>query len=225
MVRHKNTIKNRREIIRKLRRDIVKASYLAGACHIGSALSCVEIIYDIYCKMRPKDIFVFSKASGAAALYAVLAEWDYFNHNVIHLYLQMYPLASRRVPGVAVDSGSLGHGLPQALGMALADRTRNIYVLLSDGELEEGTTWECLLFKKKHKLNNVKIYVDHNGFQACGKVKDILSIPWDFLKKQGVKVVKTIKGKGVDFMENDNRWHYFNLDEETYAKAIRQLAD
>ena len=96
---------------------------------------------------------------------------------------------------------------------------------MSDAEIQEGTTWESLLFKKQHKLNNLKIYVDNNEFQACGRIKNILSIPWDFIKSMGVKVVKTIKGKGVSFMENNNDWHYFNLNEDTYKEAIRQLSD
>ena len=210
---------------RKLRREIIEASYKANACHIGSALSCVDIIWNIYNKMGKDDLFVFSKASGVAALYVVLAEKGYFPKSKVAYYLKKYPLASRKVPGVMVDSGSLGHGLPMACGMALADKKRKVYCLMSDGEMDCGTTWESLLFKKQHKLNNLKIYVDANEFQACGKTKDILDIPWDFIKSMGVKVVKTIKGKGVSFMENDNSWHYFNLDENTYKEAIRQLSD
>lgn len=209
----------------KLRREIIEASYKAHACHIGSALSCVDIVLDIYNKMGKDDIFVFSKASGVAALYVVLAEKGYFPKSKVAYYLKKYPLASRKVPGVTVDGGSLGHGLPMACGIALADKKRKVYVLMSDGELQCGTTWESLLFKKQHKLNNLKIIVDANEFQACGKIKDILDVPWDFLRSMGIKVVKTIKGKGVSFMENNNDWHYFNLDENTYKEAIRQLTD
>ena len=209
----------------KLRREIIEASYKAHACHIGSALSCVDIVLDIYNKMGKDDIFVFSKASGVAALYVVLAEKGYFPKSKVAYYLKKYPLPSRKVPGVTVDGGSLGHGLPMACGIALADKKRKVYVLMSDGELQCGTTWESLLFKKQHKLNNLKIIVDANEFQACGKIKDILDVPWDFLRSMGIKVVKTIKGKGVSFMENNNDWHYFNLDENTYKEAIRQLTD
>ena len=209
--------------LNKLRQVIIKASYLAGACHIGSSLSCLDIIVDIYDKMGKRDLFVFSKASGVAALYAVLASKRLFPEEKVVYYLKKYPLASRHVPGVLVDSGSLGHGLPQAAGLALADRTRKVYVLVSDGELQCGTTWETLLFKKQHKLDNLIIYADCNGFQACGRIKDILDLPRGFLKKMGVNLIKTIKGKGVDFMENNNDWHYYNLNADTYKKAIRQL--
>ena len=208
----------------KLRKAIIEASYKAHACHIGSALSCVDIIWDIYNKMKLEDIFVFSKASGVAALYVVLAENGLFPEKKVAYYLKKYPLPSRKVPGVFVDGGSLGHGLPMACGIALANRKVNVYVLMSDGELQEGTTWESLLFKKQHNLNNLKIYVDSNSYQACGKVQDILDIPWEFIVTSGVKVIDTVKGSGVSFMENNNNWHYFNLDEDTYKKAICELS-
>jgi transketolase len=215
-----------KEINNKARRIIIESSYKANACHIGSALSCVDILIDLYFKrMGKKDIFVFSKASGAAALYAVLSLKGYFPESKVAYYLKKFPLASRKVPGVLIDSGSLGHGLPQAVGMALADKKRNVWILMSDGELQEGTTWESLLFKKQHKLDNLKIIVDNNGWQACGKIKDILDIPWGFLKSMGVERIKTIKGRGISFMEGKNEWHYWNLNEDTYQRAIRELAD
>lgn len=210
---------------KKLRREILEASYKAKACHIGSALSCVDIIWEIYQKMRADDKFLFSKASGAAAFYAVLSELEWFEKDKMVPYLKKHPLPNTEVPGVWLDGGSLGHGLPIACGMALADRTRDIYILMSDGELQEGTTYESLLFKRQHKLDNLKIYADCNGLQACGKVKDILALPDRFLKEYGVNMVKTVKGSGVSFMENNNDWHYKNLDENTYQKAICELAD
>jgi transketolase len=213
------------KIQKKLRRMIIESSFLAKACHIGSSLSAIDIIWDIYNKMGKNDLFIFSKASGACALYTVLAEKGYFPKNKVAYYLKKFPLASHKVPGVLIDSGSLGHGLPQAVGLALANRERKVWCLMSDAELQEGTTYESLLFKKQHKLDNLIIYCDHNGFQACGKIKDILDIPWKFVKSYGVKVINTIKGSGVSFMENQNIWHYQNLDETTYKKAICQLAD
>ncbi len=212
--------------LNKLRKEVLRVSYEAGACHIGSALSCLDIIYNLYFKtMKKGDLFVFSKASGVAALYVVLAEKGIISKNKVAYYLKKYPLSSRKVPGVIVDSGSLGHGLPIACGMALVERTRDVYILMSDAELQEGTTWESLLFKRQHKLDNLKIYCDNNKWQACGKIKDILDVPWDFVKSMGVEVIKTIKGCGVDFMADNNLWHYKNLDEETYKKAICQLSN
>ena len=215
---------NLSKISRSLRKIIKEASYHAKACHIGSALSCVDIIWDIYKKMKKGDVFIFSKASGVAALYAVLAKRGHFSESRVYYFLKKHPLGSTSVPGVSLDGGSLGHGLPISCGLALADRKRNVYVLMSDAELQEGTTWESLLFKRHHKIDNLKIYVDWNGYQACGKIKDILDLPVKFLKSMGVNMVKTIKGRGVSFMENDNSFHYKNLDEDTYKKAIRELA-
>ena len=155
----------------KLRKSILKASYDAHACHIGSALSCVEIVRYIFSKMKKKDRFIFSKASGVATLYCLL------HKEKSSEYLRKYPLASKEVPGILHSVGSLGHGLPVAVGLALSDRKRDVYVLMSDGELQCGTTWECLLFIRQHKIKNLKIYVDNNGLQACGKIKDILDLP------------------------------------------------
>jgi len=204
-----------------LRKKIVRASFFAKACHIGSALSCVELLQDIFSKMKKGDKFLFSKASGACAFYVMLGH----SGKKLVEYLKKYPLSSKEVPGVLHSVGSLGHGLPVAVGLALSNRKRDVYVLMSDGELQSGTSWECLLFIKQHHITNLKIYVDANGLQACGTIKDILDLPYRFLKKNGFKIIKTIKGKGVDFMENKVEWHYKNLDGNLFEKAIFQLSD
>jgi len=209
------------KIQKKLRRAIIESSFLAKACHIGSALSCVELLQDIFSKMKKGDKFLFSKASGACAFYVMLGH----SGKKLVEYLKKYPLSSKEVPGVLHSVGSLGHGLPVAVGLALSNRKRDVYVLMSDGELQSGTSWECLLFIKQHHITNLKIYVDANGLQACGTIRDILDLPYRFLKKNGFKIIKTIKGKGIDFMQNDFRWHYFNLTPELYAKAIFQIID
>lgn len=203
--------------MKNLQQKIIEASYKAGACHIGSALSCSDIIEGIFRTKKPKDLFIFSKASGILALYC-------------HLYpvekatklIKKYPLPNMKA-GCLVDGGSLGHGFPIACGLALADKSRDVYLLLSDAEVQEGTFWECLLFKIQHKLTNLKVVVDFNGFQACGKIGDILALPVDVLEIMGIKFVETIKGKGVSFMENKNEWHYKNLDEKTYKLAMEEL--
>src|SRR3990167_5735325 len=103
--------------------------------------------------MEKDDYFIFSKASGIAAYYAIMEKGD----------LKNYPLGDKKYAIWA--GGSLGHGLPVATGLALADKKRNVYVLMSDAEMQEGTTWEFLLFKKQHKLINLKIYADNNQYQ------------------------------------------------------------
>ena len=229
-----------------LRRAILKTSYLAKACHIGSALSCVDVLRVILKKKRRKDYFIFSKASGVAALYILTT------NNPVE-FLKKYPLPDKRAPGVMHSLGSLGHGLPVAAGLALANKERDVYCLMSDGELQEGTTWESLLFASHHCLDNLIIIVDRNRLQACGETEKILKLEplVDKLKAFGVAVTevdghdrkelkrmarsiplkknkptvviaKTIKGKGVDFMEDAVGWHYYNLTLETGANAILQ---
>ena len=209
-----------------LRKLILEASLEAGACHIGSALSAVDIVERVYKTKKKRDVFVFAKASGVAALYAVLAKRGVIPKDKVVYYLKHYPLPSREVPGVIHSVGSLGHGLPVAVGLALADRTRKVYCLISDAEIQEGTTWESILFARQHKLKNLKIIVDKNKLQACGSTKDILDIDkaLELLEELfPIEVVKTIKGQGVDFMEGKFEWHYWNLDEKLLKKALKQL--
>lgn len=212
----------------QIKKDILNASYEAGACHIGSALSCVDILVNLfYNVLKDEDIFLFSKASGVAALYAILADKGYFPKEKIARYLKNYPLPSKEVPGIIHSLGSLGHGLPVACGLALADRTRNVYVLLSDGECQEGSTFEAVLFAKQHSLKNLFVIVDDNKFQACGATKDILALEtvFEFMKNSlpNVEIVDTVKGAGVDFMENKNCWHYENLTKKFLDEALCQI--
>ncbi len=237
-----------------IRQNILKASFETKACHIGSALSCVEILVALYFKILKKaDIFLFSKASGASALYAILAEKGLIPRQKVVSYLKKYPLAGREVPGVIWSAGSLGHGLPVALGIALADKKRKVYCLVSDGELQEGTTWESALFASHHNLNNLTVIVDRNYFQACGKTEEILKLEplakkwetfgWQTKTIDGhsfqeiekalklkhtrplVIIAKTIKGKGVSWMEKKFEWHYKNLDKQLYEKALLCLSE
>ena len=211
------------DLARKIRRHIIEASYKAGACHIGSAMSCVEILISIDRQMKRGDKFIFSKASGAAAYYALLVEKGIIPEDKLVYYLKNYPLPSKKVPGVIFGGGSLGHGLPAATGLALADRDKKVYCLISDAELQEGTTWESLLFKRHHELDNLIIYCDWNDQQACGRVNEVLDVPVWFLGQMGVKMIRTIKGKGISFCEDDNNWHYQNLTSTLLEKALKEL--
>jgi len=254
MAKSKDNSKNiLKDLAKKIRQNILKASFEANACHIGSALSCVEILVSLYFKILKKDdVFLFSKASGACALYAILAEKGIINRKKVAYFLKKYPLVQKEVPGVIWSAGSLGHGLPVAVGVALADKKRRVYCLVSDGELQEGTTWESALFANHHNLNNLIVIVDRNHFQACGKTEEILkleplvakwqSFGWQVKEIDGhnfseiesalkarhkrplVTIANTIKGKGVDFMEDDFEWHYKNLTAELYEKAFLQVS-
>ena len=214
--------------IKQIRGDVLTASFSAHACHIGSALSCVDILVDLFYNiLKDGDVFIFSKASGVATLYSILADKGYFKKSDIAYYLKNYPLPSKEVPGVIHSVGSLGHGLPVAVGMAYADRTRNVYVLMGDGECQEGTTYESALFARQHNLDNLYVIVDNNGLQAMGKTNDILGLDtaFDFLERTlpNIRIEKTIKGKGVYFMENNYSWHYKNLDVNLLERALNQI--
>lgn len=232
-----------------LREKILRCSFLAGACHIGSALSCVEIVEAVHEFKRPQDIFIFAKASGVAALYCYLhsleKSWK---------FLKKYPLPSKQA-GLIWSGGSLGMGLSVAAGMAYFNRKRKVYCLISDGELQEGQTWEAIQFAGHHDLSNLVCIVDNNKMQSLGEVKKVSDIEkiherfrefrWQFVRldghdkkqiKYGLKyhsvkmkncpkviVADTIKGKGVSMMENDFRWHYRNLNLDGLQKALLEV--
>jgi transketolase len=214
-------------ICKKVRRTILKASYEAHACHIGSALSCVEILVDLYFnRMKPHDIFIFSKASGVSALYAVLAEKGIIPHNKVAYYLKNYPLADSHVDGIEFSVGSLGHGLPYAIGMAYADNNKQVYCLLGDGDIDEGTFWESILFASHYKLNNLHIIIDRNKIQACGYTENVLALDkaLDCMKELfPIEIVETVKGKGVSFLENRVESHYMNLTKEQLEQALVEV--
>src|SRR3990167_9434811 len=152
---------NLQQKVTQIRKDILQSSFDAKACHLGSSLSCVEIMVDLfYNRMKENDRFIFSKASGAATYYAILADKGCFPKEKLSQYLHDYPECSKEVPGVLHSVGSVGHGLTVACGLALSNRTRDVYVLLSDGECQEGVTFEAALFARQHKLANLYVIVD-----------------------------------------------------------------
>lgn len=212
---------------RTIKRLVLQASYDAGACHIGSALSCVDILLDIFSKKKEEDVFLFSKASGVASYYALLSQMGFFPEEKIAEYLKNYPLPSKEVPGVIHSVGSLGHGLPVAVGLAYGDRTRNVYCLMSDGEVQEGTTYESALFARQHKLTNLFVIIDDNKIQGLDFTEGILDLTtaYKFLKETlpNCDVVETVKGQGIDFMEGRPEWHYKNLTPELLEKALKQI--
>jgi transketolase len=202
-----------------LKTKIILVSYQVNACHIGSALSCADIVEDIHKKIKPRDIFIFGKASGVSAYYCFL-----YPEKKAAALLKKYPLPSQEA-GCVWSGGSLGMSLSVACGFALADRTRDVYIILGDADIQEGQTWEALLFARQYKLKNLKIYVDRNYLQALGKTEEIIGIEkaLKVLKKLfPIKVIKTIKGDGVNFLEGKTESHYYNLDANGFKKAIFQ---
>jgi transketolase len=187
--------KKLKDIANEVRKHILNMSFRAQSAHMGGALSCVEIMVSLYfhvMKIFPKDPnndqrdrMVFSKAHDAKVLYAVLAEKGFFDKKILEKYEiddGILPGHSTRhcVPGVEISAGSLGHGLSIAVGMAyigkLDGKKHKIYSVISDGEFEEGSTMEAMLFAGHHKLDNLTVIVDYNKLQGFGRVKDVLDL-------------------------------------------------
>ena len=174
------------EIAKKIRRRIIDLLYKHQAAHLGSCMSCVEILVSLYFKaMKEGDRFLLSKGWAAAALYSVLAEkgiidWNDLYENYYEPDSKYWGLVHHTVPGVEHSFGSLGHGLPIAIGMALAmrlDKKENkVYCLISDGEMDCGTTWESALLASHHKLDNLVVLVDYNKLQAFGRTNEVLNL-------------------------------------------------
>jgi transketolase len=184
-----------REIAVRIRRHCLRMTHRANSSHIGSSLSTADLLAVLYGRVlrldasQPawpeRDRFILSKGHGCAALYAILVERGFFPLEWLETYYQNgSPLAGhathKNVPGVEVSTGSLGHGLPIATGMALAAKrdakAYRIFCLLSDGECDEGSTWESALFAPHHRLDNLTAIVDYNKIQSFGRVKDVIDL-------------------------------------------------
>lgn len=186
--------------------------------HIGCAFGIIEILTYLYFKklnINPKnpkdlsrDIFLLSKGHAALALYATLCKKDFFNFRLLKTYDQdgseMMEHATSHISGVELSTGSLGHALPVGIGFALGflkDKRKNkVYVLLSDGELDEGSNWEAIMFAGHHKLNNLITIVDLNGFQGYSETKKVIDLSpiADKVKSFGWEVTEC---NGHDFVE------------------------
>ena len=179
----------------KIRAHALRMVHRANASHIGTSLSMADLLAVLYSHVlrvdpeRPdwldRDRFILSKGHGAAILYAVLAERGFFPIEWLDTYCQdgsklAGHITRHGVPGVEVSTGSLGHGLPTGCGMALAGkregRPYRVFVILSDGELDEGSNWEAILFAPQHQLDNLVAIVDYNKIQSFGKVKEVLDL-------------------------------------------------
>nr|VFK00855.1 MAG: transketolase subunit A [Candidatus Kentron sp. H]VFK00879.1 MAG: transketolase subunit A [Candidatus Kentron sp. H]VFK04764.1 MAG: transketolase subunit A [Candidatus Kentron sp. H] len=261
------------ELARELRGTILTMIHHAGSGHIGGSLSCIDILACLYfSEMRhypfradwpARDRFILSKGHAAPALYAVLARCGYItNQDLLHLrhlegILQGHP-DSRRCPGIEASSGSLGQGLSIAHGMALAIRNRptppRVYVLLGDGELQEGQVWEAAMSAGHYRTHNLCALVDANGLQLDGAVRDIMNVEpigdkfaafgWNTMDIDGhdmekilqalgeargcqdrptAIVARTVKGKGVSFIENQAAWHGKVPSDEQFQLALEEL--
>ncbi len=182
-------------LARRIRGHVVRMSHDAGAAHLASSLSCIDILVALYwrfLRIEPtgaddpnRDRFIFSKGHASAALYATLAERGFFPVEQLASYGQdgsqlAEQMSPRCVPGIEAATGSLGHGLPIGVGMALSSRIQQrdyrVWVLLSDGECNEGTVWEAAMFATAHSLDNLAVIVDYNHWQATGRSDEIMAL-------------------------------------------------
>lgn len=253
----------------RMRRRILEMSQTVTALHIGGSFSCLEIVDTVYFSLMRRgdgvehpDTFVLSKGHGSLAQYAVLEEAGVLSRKELDLYckpggrLATHP--DYGTPGIEASTGSLGHGLGLAVGMALADKVlktgRTVYVVMSDGEMQEGSVWEALMLAPTLKLTSIVAFVDLNDFQSLGQtskihpnfypvVEKVQAFGWEVAEVNGhdqqeifdavishtgdrplLVVAKTIKGKGVSYMENVPMWHYRSPSPEEYQQALRELA-
>ena len=226
------------KILKNIRVNILNLTYKAKSSHIGSCLSIVEILTILYFKiLKKKDKFILSKGHAALALYCILFEKKIISLKILNSFgtnkTVLMNHLSHKVNGVQFSTGSLGHGLPVAVGKALKFKvnkeSNKVFVLLSDGEMNEGTTWESLLFASHHKLDNLNIIIDYNKIQSMDFVKKVINIEplkskllsfgCDVIQGNGhnllalnkalikknknkpkVIIANTVKGKGISFI-------------------------
>lgn len=266
-------IKELQKIAYKIRRDAIDAVYSAASGHPGGSLSIAEILAYLYFEemnIDPKnprdpdrDRFVLSKGHAAPGLYAALAERGYFpveelkTLRQIDSVLQGHP-DMKHIPGVDMSTGSLGLGISAACGMALAAKQMKqdwrVWTIVGDGESEEGQVWEAAMFAAHYKLDNLCAFIDWNGLQIDGAVKDVMNptpldekfkaFGWHVImidahdlaaidtavkeakatKGQPTAIIaKSVKGKGVSYMENAVNWHGAAPKQEQYEIAVKEL--
>jgi transketolase len=182
------------QIARNIRGRVIETSHRTQTPHLGSCLSCVDILVAAYfeiLKINPaqpadslRDRFILSKGHGAAALFQVLALRGFYPESMLDTYgedggiFAEHPPTPSHLPGIEAATGSLGHGFPMGLGMALAARIRGqafkVFALVSDGECNEGSTWEAAMLAASQKVENLMVIVDFNKWQATGRSEDIM---------------------------------------------------
>ena len=266
-------IEDLKQKAKEIRKDIIEEVYNAKSGHPGGSLSIADIMAVLYFnelkideknpRWEDRDRVVLSKGHCSPALYAALAERGFFSKETLKSFrkidsnLQGHPDLNK-VQGVDMTSGSLGQGLSVANGMAISAKMDNkdyrVYVILGDGEIEEGQVWEAAMTANKYKLDNLCVIVDNNNLQIDGTIEEVMSSypidekfksfgfnvlnidgnnieeiinAFESAKKTKDKptciIAKTIKGKGVSFMENKAEWHGKAPSEEEYTEAMREL--
>jgi transketolase len=257
------------ETARDIRKSILSMMYYSKSSHIGGCFSAVEILCALYFDVlnidpqkpqkEDRDIFILSKGHSSAALYATLAHRGFFPLEWLDKYYidgGFLPghLDMTAVPGVECSAGSLGHGLSIGLGMAIARTLRRepgrVFVLLGDGECNEGSVWEAVMLAGTRKVNKLTLIVDYNHLQGMGRdvinqanlAERFRAFGWKSIDVDGhdIKALRsalsvtdpeaptaivahTIKGKGVSFMEDRLEWHYKSPNDEQFAAGLAEL--
>ena len=273
-MKEKNNEVRLEEIATEMRCVMMEMGYSSGtSSHFGGSLSMVEILTTLYervlkykindTRWDDRDRFILSKGHGVLGFYAALYVFGLIGKSQIKSYQQnesefiAHPIMDLDY-GIESSNGSLGHGLSLGAGVALAAKLKSkdfkTYVMLGDGECNEGSVWEAVMFASHHKLNNLIAIVDRNSMQNDGHSKDIMNfhsfdeiwrafgwnvksidghdfqaledglIPEENIDKPTVVIANTVKGKGISFMENVPAWHHGALTQKTYAQAIEELA-
>ncbi len=260
------------ELAWRIRRHGIEMTKISKGSHIGSILSLADIVAVLYSDIlqyrsddpnwSDRDRVILSKGHAGAAIYAALAEVGFFSTEILKTHyadgsILSGHVSSKGVPGVEFSTGSLGHGLPVGAGMAMAakqdEKTHKVYVIVGDGECDEGAVWEAALFAHQYKLDNLMCIVDHNRMQSLDFCENTLKLEpfadkweafgwhvvetdghdhedlrkslssWDANGKPTVVIANTVKGKGISFMENNILWHYRSPQGDEYEAAVKEL--
>ena len=253
------------------RRDTLRWIKQAGAGHTGGSLSCIDILnvlYNSILRVSPdtfsapeRDRYVQSKGHSVEALFVVLADQGFFDAEELTTLCQYqshfigHP--TRKIPGVEQNTGALGHGLPLSVGMAIGGKldkkSFNVFTLLGDGELAEGSNWEAAMAAAHYRLDNLTAIIDCNSLQISGTTQEVMNneplqekfaaFGWAVKRIDGhdlealssafsqpleqgkptAIIANTIKGKGVSFMENVGKWHHGVPNDEEYERALAEI--
>jgi len=252
-------MKDYAKVAREVRQKALGMIHRAQTAHTASNYSVTDLAVVLYENLKPEDRVVWSKGWAAATTYILLARRGQIPEKDLDIFPKApyINLVEIGVNGVETTGGSMGHGLPVALGIALGQKKAgtpgHVYCIMSDGELNEGTSWEGALVANHHELDNLTVFIDRNKWQAMGKTEEVLKLEpledkwkafgWLPLRVDGhnyeeiekallapqngkpkVIIGDTIKGKGVSFMENSLVFHYKVVDKETYEKALAELS-
>ncbi len=263
---------DKKEIL-ELKKRIFLTAYRAGAAHLSSSFSVIDILYTLYCKNildvdlirreeKDRDRVILSKGHACLAQYVILNKVGFITNDELSSFCQQSshlggePKLGAAI-GIEASTGSLGHGLPYAIGIAMAYKLNNyhskVYVIIGDGECQEGSVWEAVMSAVNFKLDNLIVIMDNNKLQAMGSVKEIMGIgswkeKWksfgfEVLEADGhdteqiknavcrpminnvprLVIANTIKGKGVSFMEEVPIWHYRMPNEEELQIVKKEL--